>query len=214
MSNDVTDAAIAMLERGIEDAEQKIRSLRAAINTICAEGGLPPRYAEAMVTGTGGPRVTQIQDDTFYGKRQTPAMREYLEMRKAQGLGPAKPREFFDALKAGGYQFEAQDDETAIVGLRALLRTQPQVFHRLPQGTYGLTSWYPDAKRQKPEGADRASKQKKGAHKKKKGAAQARKAPSSAKAPNAPKAAEKEEPALKVVHPADTGGPPKNQKAA
>ena len=37
------------------------------------------------------------------------AMREYLEMRKRQGLGPAKPREFFEALKAGGYQFEAKD---------------------------------------------------------------------------------------------------------
>jgi|SRR5579862_473535 len=162
MSNMVSEAAITMLERGIEEAEQKIKSLRAAINTICQEAGLPPRYSEAMVTGSSGSKLTQIQDDTFYGKKQTPAMREYLEMRKAQGLGPAKPREFYDALKAGGYQFEAKDDETAIVGLRALLRTQPQVFHRLPQGTYGLTSWYPDAKRTD----DGSHKKKKGARKK------------------------------------------------
>ncbi len=150
MSNhDGTEATIAMLERSIEEAEQKIRALRIAINTICAEAGMPQRYPDVALAGSGGSRLLQIKDDTFYGKKQTPAMREYLEMRKAQNLGPAKPREFFEALKAGGYQFEAKDDETAIVGLRALLRTQPQIFHRLPQGTYGLTEWYPDAKRQR-----------------------------------------------------------------
>lgn len=62
-------------------------------------------------------------------------------------MGPAKPREIYEALKAGGYQFEAKDDEIALVGLRALLRKRSAFFQRLPNGTYGMTSWYPDAKR-------------------------------------------------------------------
>jgi hypothetical protein len=162
MANEGADATIAILERGIEEAEQKIRSLRTAINTICAEFGMPARYPESVLSPVGlAAKLSQIQDDTFYGKKQTPAMREYLEMRKAQGHGPAKPREFFDALKAGGYQFEAKDDEIAIVGLRALLRTQPHIFHRLPQGTYGLTSWYPDARRPKDESGGSIKKKKK-----------------------------------------------------
>lgn len=149
MSDDITDATIAMLRRGIEEAEQKIRQLRAAINTICTEAGRPPLYAEAMLMAGTDARLNRIQDDTFYGKKQTPAMREYLEMRKAQGAGPAKPRDIYEGLKSGGYQFDAKAEEVALVGIRALLRTQPHIFHRLPQGTYGLTAWYPDAKRQK-----------------------------------------------------------------
>jgi hypothetical protein len=159
MATDV-DSTIALLERGIEEAQQKIRSLRAAINTVCEQAGLPPRYAEAELTASGSARLAQIQSDTFYGKKQTPAMREYLEMRRAQGLGPAKPREFYDALKVGGYQFDTRGDENAIIGLRALLRTQPQIFHRLPDGTYGLTIWYPDAKKAREEAA--ATPKKKG----------------------------------------------------
>jgi hypothetical protein len=159
MATDI-DSTIALLERGIEEAQQKIRSLRAAINTVCEQAGLPPRYAEAELTVSGSVRLAQIQSDTFYGKKQTPAMREYLEMRRAQGLGPAKPREFYDALKVGGYQFDTSGDENAIIGLRALLRTQPQIFHRLPDGTYGLTIWYPDAKKAREEAA--ATPKKKG----------------------------------------------------
>lgn len=102
-------------------------------------------------------------------------MREYLEMRKAQGIGPATPRDIYEALKSGGYQFETKDDTVALVGLRALLRTQPLVFHRLPQGTYGLTSWYPDAKRQSDDAGTR--KAKKG---KKKRAKRGRSAPEAA----------------------------------
>src|SRR5712664_1672390 len=145
------EAAIAELERRLEETERAASGMRASINFLCAQAGLPPRYADVSAgnvsAGVAGAKVTQIQDDTFYGKKQTPAMREYLEMRKAQGLGPAKPRDIYDALEAGGYQFESKDVTVALVGLRALLRTQPQIFHKLPQGTYGLTSWYPDAKR-------------------------------------------------------------------
>lgn len=209
MSNEAIDGAIAALERSIKEAEQKIRSLRSAINTLCEQEGRPPRYGEAMLTADHG-RLAQIQDDTFYGKKQTPAMREYLEMRKAQGQGPATPREFYEALKTGGYQFEAQDDTTAIIGLRGLLRTQPHIFHRLPQGTYGLTEWYPDAKRTR----DEKVASKKGAAKRKK-KARAQKPPRAEKvsAPEKAGAGGKTQPSLKVVD-AEAGGTPSKPKAA
>ena len=146
------DPAIAAFERRREDALKNAAEYERTINSLCKEAGYPIRYpgAESSAGPTpGAGRVQQISDDTFYGQKQTPAMRSYLEMRRAQGLGPATPREIYDAIKAGGYVFEARDAETALVGMRALLRTQPNVFHRLPQGTYGLTSWYPDAKKPK-----------------------------------------------------------------
>ena len=53
MSNDPTDAAIAMLERGIEEAEEKIRSLRAAVNTICVQAVRPLRYTVDQLAAAG-----------------------------------------------------------------------------------------------------------------------------------------------------------------
>ena len=142
------DPAIAAFERRREEALATVAEYERTINALCKEAGYAPRYSETSASTT---KVTQISDDTFYGQKQTPAMRAYLEIRKAQNLGPATAREIYEAIKLGGYVFEAKDAETALVGMRALLRTQPNVFHRLPQGTWGLTAWYPDAKRPKLE---------------------------------------------------------------
>jgi hypothetical protein len=148
MPNDL-DPAIATFERRREEALATAAECERTINTLCKEAGYPPRYSETSTSNAM--KVTQIADDTFYGQKQTPAMRSYLEMRKAQGLGPATPREIYEAIKSGGYVFEAKDAEVALVGMRALLRTQPTIFHRLPQGTWGLTVWYPDARKPKEE---------------------------------------------------------------
>jgi hypothetical protein len=144
MDNDL-DTAIAPLLRRLDEYERKGNAIRMAINVFCEEYGKPPMFPEGGGSA-GGPKITKIKDDTFYGKKQQTAIREYLDMRKAQGLGPAKPREIFDALKQGGYQFETKDDEIALVSLRALLRKRSNIFHKLPTGSYGLDSWYPDAK--------------------------------------------------------------------
>jgi hypothetical protein len=150
------DPAIAAFERRREDALAVVAECERTINTLCKEAGYGPRYIETSTNNAT--KVTQISDDTFYGQKQTPAMRMYLEMRKAQGLGPASPRDIYQALEQGGYVFEAKTPEIAMVGMRALLRTQPAVFHRLPQGTWGLTSWYPDAKKPKEEAKPKKKK--------------------------------------------------------
>jgi hypothetical protein len=141
--------AISALERRLAEHERKGNELKGAINVLLEEAGLPAKFPElgANSTAANGGTLTQIKRDSFYGKKQMTAIREYLEMRRAQGNGPATPREVVDALKAGGYQFEAKSTEIALVGVRALLRKANAVFHKLPgTGTYGLTSWYPDAR--------------------------------------------------------------------
>jgi hypothetical protein len=95
--------------------------------------------------------LSGIRPDTFYGKKMGTAAREFLEMRRAAQQGPAKPREVFDALKQGGFQFETRDDNIAMVSLRAMLRKNTVMFHKLPNGAYGLRNWYPNAKPQKSE---------------------------------------------------------------
>lgn len=143
--------AIAALERRLIDTERKATELRHAINVLCEEAGIPLKYP----TGSGPSKdgelssaaISQIKPDTFYGKKLTTAMREFLEMRRVQGNGPASPREIFEALKSGGYVFGTKNDHVAMVGLRAMLRKNTSVFHRLPNsGNYGLLSWYPNAR--------------------------------------------------------------------
>jgi hypothetical protein len=172
------DPAIDALERRREEALATAGEMERSINTLCKEAGYPPRYTDSA--STNSIRVTQISDDTFYGMKQTGAMRTYLEMRKTQGLGPAGTREIYDALLQGGYQFEAKTPDIAMVGMRALLRTQPLVFHRLPQGTWGLSTWYPDAKKKDEPKKKTAPAKKAGA------ASKLRKAPSPGKRRSSP----------------------------
>jgi hypothetical protein len=74
------------------------------------------------------------------------AAREYLEMRKARNLGPARPKEIHRAMVDGGFQFDTKDETVAMVSLRAMLRKNTVMFHKLPNGSYGLKSWYPHAR--------------------------------------------------------------------
>jgi hypothetical protein len=146
--------AITLIERKVDEAERKVNDLLGALNVLRAEAGMPPRHpsgggGNGAGAGDGGAVATQIKPDSFFGQKQQTAMRSYLQMRRAQGLGPAKPRDIYDALLAGGYQFEAKDAETALVGMRALLRKRSEIFIKLPNNTYGLLTWCPDAKKPK-----------------------------------------------------------------
>ncbi len=149
MSDDTEfSRVIALLETRYVEAQKLADEKLAALNAVRQEAGLPPRAVGTEgATCEGAPVLTQIKRDTFYGKKQMTAIREYLTMRRAQGDGPATPREVLDALKAGGYRFETKSDDIALVGVRALLRKANNVFHKLPgTGSYGLLEWYPNAK--------------------------------------------------------------------
>lgn len=158
MADDLA-GAFAILEKQIAEGEQKVLTAKRAINALCEAAKLPPRYPDLESMGDGGTPgigISNIQPDTFYGKKQSTAVRMYMEMRKGRDLGPAKPREIFQALKEGGYQFESKDETVALIGLRALLRKNTVTFHKLPNGSYGLASWYPDAKSKRPSETERA----------------------------------------------------------
>lgn len=149
MSNSELLPAIKLFEQKVDEAERKANELLNALNMMREAAGLPPRVPGG---GSGGEKSgaipMQIKNDTFFGRPQQTAVREYLEMRKAQGDGPATPREIYDALVAGGYTYSAKDAETALVGLRALLRKRTNVFVKVGNA-YGLTAWYPNVKQPK-----------------------------------------------------------------
>lgn len=155
------DATIAALERKLNEIEQAARKTRVAINAVLELKGDAPRFPTdggggGGTSGTGGAvdeppagggAPLEIKSDTFFGKKLSTAMREFLTMRRAKGDGPAAPREIFEALKQGGYKYEAKTDEIALVSIRAMLRKNTPTFTKVGGGRYGLTAWYPEMRR-------------------------------------------------------------------
>jgi DNA-directed RNA polymerase delta subunit len=69
-----------------------------------------------------------------------------LERRQIANVGPATVNEIYDSLVAGGYNFQTKNDDYAKRNLYTTLTKNSSVFHRLPNGLWGLLEWYPDAK--------------------------------------------------------------------
>ena len=116
------------------------------INRLSARAGLPEPYPDA---GEGEGVSVSIQPDTFYGQKLHSAIRTYLQMRKQMKRGPAAVNEIFEALVQGGIQFDTKNDANSKRAIRITLTKNSSVFHKLPNGSYGLLEWYPDVKKTK-----------------------------------------------------------------
>jgi hypothetical protein len=82
--------AIAALQADLGDLDKKAREIKGAINVLCKHAGMDELYPN-LDSEAGPGTLSNIQADTFYGKTIGQAAREYLDMRKASGLGPASP---------------------------------------------------------------------------------------------------------------------------
>jgi hypothetical protein len=141
---DVYQPAIEALQQRLAEEEAAVAETKKLINKLCEVAGRQAPYANVDEAAT--PNITTIRPDTFYGKKLYTAVREYLEMRHAANLGPAGTRDIYDAIVSGGYQFEAADANNAMTGMRAMMRKNSSMFHRLPNNSWGLTAWYENIK--------------------------------------------------------------------
>jgi hypothetical protein len=149
----VFQPAIDALEKDLANLERQANGLLTSINLLREKAGLPPRdggWASASAQDgdahAGTPKL-KLHSDSFTGKKLTSAVREYLQMRKANGAdAPATSREIFYALKEGGFISGAKEDATALIVLRTMLRKNVVTFAKLQNGKYGLRAWYPSLK--------------------------------------------------------------------
>ena len=98
---------------------------------------------------TGSGVSTMIRTDEFYGKKLATAIREVLDKRKAAGRGASTPKEIYDDLVRGGFHFQTKNEDNAMRGVYQALTKNAVTFHRLPNDTYGLLAWYPEATRRR-----------------------------------------------------------------
>jgi hypothetical protein len=160
MNDDIVNTieVLAAKVRGKEDEANKLKHL---VNELCVEAGVAIRYPNVAENGAAG---SALRSDHFYGQTLTAAIRNYLEHRKALGLGAASAVDIFRAIRDGGYKFETKSEQNKQISVGNALRKTSSIFHRLPNGQYGLLAWYPSAKALPEKEAPKARGKGKGRH--------------------------------------------------
>jgi hypothetical protein len=142
MYDEHVSRTIELVQGQVLNLEQELAEKRRMVNGLCGLIGRAPVYAN--VEPAPGASVG-IRGDEFYGKPLSSAVRSILEKRAAAGLWAATLDEIFDAMLQGGFKFEAKNAGTAKRSLAISLSKNAVTFHKLPNGTIGLTEWYPEA---------------------------------------------------------------------
>lgn len=143
------EKAIGELQDKLKPIEAEANKLKITINQLCEVAGKPPIY-KIESDEEKSQSLSSIKSDEFYGKALARSVRQVLELRKRSGMDPpATAREIYEALLSGGYHFETKNEANALRSLRISLTKNVAVFHKLPNGKFGLVSWYPKVKASK-----------------------------------------------------------------
>lgn len=143
--NDKLQAAIDVLLEELEEQEKSVIDTKRMINSLRRRIGKNPFFNDTELQKSQNIN----RADMFYGKPLATAVREYLELRKSA----CNTEEIFDGLKQGGFDFVSLqwNEKSRIRNLSISIAKNTSYFHRLPNGTFGLLSWYPDIRKKKPE---------------------------------------------------------------
>ena len=145
------NGAIEVLLERLREKEQEVIQTKKMINSLRQMGGETPLFSDAQLQDSL--LINPSRPDLYYGKSITTASREYLELRKQA----CQAEEIQRGLEQGGFDFDSQGwkEKDRLRNLSILLAKNSSIFHRLPNGTFGLLAWYPDVKhkseRKKPQ---------------------------------------------------------------
>lgn len=152
MSQDSLRTTISVLQGEITKLQQEANNHKKTINSLCKVLGDAPLYAD--IDDENSVVSVVARRDEFYGKPLATVVRMILERRGKLNIGAASVPEIYEAMKAGGYNFTAKNDDNNKRVLLSAIAKNTATFHKLPTGTYGLREWYPSIKeRPKPEAA-------------------------------------------------------------
>jgi hypothetical protein len=145
--SDELSAAIDVLMDKIQARARELADLKKMVNMLAKEASRSAIFPDAELTVVEGDQGS-IRPDQYYGKSPIQAAREYLEMRGRA----VRPEEITQGLAQGGFDFEAQGwkgEAGRVRNLAISLSKNSTIFHRLPNGTYGLVKFYPDVAAEK-----------------------------------------------------------------
>lgn len=153
--SDQIRAGIDGMNTAIAAKLAEVEALKVSVNVMCRQIGEEPMYPDADVAGPGVGGA--LRADLFYGKGLQTAVREYLERAKRA----AGTEEIVKALEQGGYDFDeqgwAKGHRPRILAIALVKNTA--TFRRLPNGMFGLESWYePRTRKAKGDSAEASRK--------------------------------------------------------
>jgi hypothetical protein len=134
--NDKLNGAIEVLLEQLADQVKQVAETKKMINLLRQRMNEEPLFTDVSVEDTGaGP----VRADQYYGKALATAAQEYLERRKQA----CSADEILKGLEQGGFDFDALGwKENRMRSLAMSLAKNTKAFHRLPNGFYGLITWY------------------------------------------------------------------------
>lgn len=138
---------IQMVQQQVQDIERQLVDKKKMVNSLCSLVGKPPLYPDSSLQTSGGLRP--LRPDEYYEKGLASAMRMVLDRREAANVGPASVSEIYEALVEGGYKFDTKNEANAKRNLYSALAKNSVTFHRLPNGSWGLMTWYPNVRASK-----------------------------------------------------------------
>jgi hypothetical protein len=138
MHDEHVEKTIELVQQQVRDLEADLAEKKRMVNSLCKLIGREPIFINVEPAHAG----TVLRTDEFYGKSLTSVARTVLERRDAAGLGAASVDALYADLLRGGFQFDAKNDATAKRSLAISLAKNSYLFHRLPNGDWGLVNWY------------------------------------------------------------------------
>lgn len=143
--NEHVERTIEMVLAQIADLERQASDLKKTVNGLCQVVSRPPMFPDVAPSSRA-----PLRDDEFYGKPLATAVQEVLERRKLTGQGASTVADIYDMLVRGGFHFNTKNADNAKRTLYTNLSKNTK-FHRLPNGSYGLTEWYPNVRKAREE---------------------------------------------------------------
>jgi len=138
----------------LKEQEDAVVLSKKFINQLCEFGKLPamfPDVTENQSSARGG-----IRRNEFYGQPLATCVGQYLEWRNNTGqVKEASLDDIMAALKEGNFDLTtiSKDADGQKRGVAITLGKNTAKFHRLPNGDFGLTAWYPNVKSKKEKAA-------------------------------------------------------------
>src|SRR5437879_8492090 len=135
--DDKLSGAVEVLVAQLNKQMKQVADTKSTINALLRSMGKEPMFEDMNPE-----EASTIRADLFYGKPLATAVQEYLKRRHQA----CSSEEILQGLEKGGFDFRSvawkEDDRQRSLSIS--LSKNSVTFHRLPNGTFGLLSWYPD----------------------------------------------------------------------
>ncbi len=130
-------AAVEVLVAQLNEQMKQVADTKSTINALLRSMGKEPMFSDVSVE-----QASAIRPDLFYGKPLATAAQLFLQ-RRGQAC---RAEEILRGLEQGGFDFRPLEweEDDRLRSLSISLAKNTKVFHRLPNGTFGLLSQYPD----------------------------------------------------------------------